>query len=272
MCRWIAYSGPPLALSALLTRPDHSLIDQSVRALESHATANGDGFGVGWFAEGQLPGRYRVTHPAWNDANLRDLAEHLRSGLFLAHVRASSGTPVQLTNCHPFRYGSWLFQHNGSVPAFDRLERDLLLSVDPTLFRSIEGTTDSEILFFLALSYGLDREPLAALERTVATVETLLGRADVADGLTFSAVATDGRRLVAVRYASKESPPTLHHSRHIHALRAVDGSYEALPEGAVVIVSEPLDELNEHWVEVPESSFLSVVDGEVRVQGFSPRP
>ena len=29
MCRWLAYSGPPVLMSTLLTRPDHSLIDQS---------------------------------------------------------------------------------------------------------------------------------------------------------------------------------------------------------------------------------------------------
>jgi len=270
MCRWIAYSGPPLQLGVLLTRPDHSLIDQSIRA-EQGTTTNGDGFGMGWYVGDAVPGRYRDTQPAWNDRNLTDLADHIRSPLFLAHVRASSGTPVQRTNCHPFRFGRWLFQHNGAVADFARVERDLLLAVDPTLFQGIEGSTDSETLFHLALTYGLDDDPLGALERTIGHVERLLHEAGVDGGITFSAAAADGRRLIAVRYATGGDSPSLYHSRHVHALRVVDGSYEVLPEGAVVLVSEPLDELSEHWVEVPESSSVSVGAEGARISGFRPR-
>ena len=165
MCRWLAYSGPPVPLSDLLTRPDHSLIDQSRHARQNVETTNGDGFGVGWYGEGQTPGVYRDTHPAWNDTNFYSLAEHIRSGLFFSHVRAATGTPVQNTNCHPFAYENWLFQHNGSVPEFSKLKRQLMLDVDPELFPSIQGSTDSETLFFLALTFGLQGDPLAALAR-----------------------------------------------------------------------------------------------------------
>jgi len=65
MCRWLAYSGPPVQLSDLLSRPDHSLIDQSRHARQNVETTNGDGFGVGWYGEGVTPGVYRDTHPAW---------------------------------------------------------------------------------------------------------------------------------------------------------------------------------------------------------------
>lgn len=270
MCRWIAYSGPPLHLSALLTRPRHSLIDQSLRA-EEGTTTNGDGFGMGWYVGEGVPGRYRDTHPAWNDRNLTDLADHIRSPLFLAHVRASSGTPVQRTNCHPFRFGHWLFQHNGAVDDFARVERDLLLAIDPGLFREIEGSTDSETLFHLALTHGLDDDPLGALERTVGHVERVLQEAGADGGITLSVAATDGRRLIAVRYSTGGSSPSLYHSRHVHALRVLDGSYEALPEGAVVLVSEPLDELREHWVEVPESASVWVGAEGVRIGPFRPR-
>ena len=84
MCRWLAYSGPPLILSDLLMRPDHSLIAQSRRARQSVETTNADGFGVGWYGERDTPGVYRDTHPAWNNANFQHLAEHIRSGMFLA--------------------------------------------------------------------------------------------------------------------------------------------------------------------------------------------
>jgi predicted glutamine amidotransferase len=110
MCRWLAYCGPPIPLSDLLTRPDHSLIDQSRCATQNVETTNGDGFGVGWYGDDETPGVYRDTHPAWNDANYRRLAEHIHSGMFLSHVRAATGTPVQNTNCHPFTFENWMIQ------------------------------------------------------------------------------------------------------------------------------------------------------------------
>ena len=90
MCRWLAYSGNPIPLEALLVIPEHNLIDQSFSALSSSYPTNGDGFGVGWYGSGRQPGLFRSLRPAWNDFNLLDLAAHIDSALFLAHVRASS--------------------------------------------------------------------------------------------------------------------------------------------------------------------------------------
>jgi glutamine amidotransferase len=271
MCRWLAYSGPPIPLSALLMRPDHSLIDQSRRARENVETTNGDGFGVGWYGEDQTPGVYRDTHPAWNDANFRHLAGHIHSGLFLSHVRAATGTPVQITNCHPFTMENWLFQHNGSVPEFSKLKRQLMFDVDPKLFPTIEGSTDSETLFFLALTLGLRDDPAAALARTMGHVERARKHAGIERPIFFSACTTDGERLWAVRYSSNNESRTLYHSRHLHALREIDGSYEPLPEGAVIVLSEPLDELTEHWEAVPDSSLLVVENGKTTISPFSPQ-
>jgi predicted glutamine amidotransferase len=33
----------------------------------------------------------------------------------------TTGTPVEQSNCHPFRHGRWLFQHNGFIERY--LER-----------------------------------------------------------------------------------------------------------------------------------------------------
>jgi len=271
MCRWLAYSGPPLQLSDVLMRPDHSLIDQSRNARQNVETTNGDGFGVGWYGEPAAPGVYRDTHPAWNDTNFRQLAEHIRSGMFLSHVRAATGTPVQNTNCHPFSFENWLFQHNGSVPEFHKLKRQLMFEVDPDLFPFIQGSTDSETLFFLALTFGLRDDPPSAMAATMGYVERARKAAGIEKPIFFSACATDGRRLWAVRYSSNGQSRTQYHSRHIHALRDINGVYDALPKGAVLVLSEPLDELGEHWEEVPESSFLVVEQGQVAVSRFSPR-
>ena len=115
MCRWIAYRGETIPLEQYVTAPAHSLVVQSQRALESTAATNGDGFGMGWYGQHSEPGLYREVRPAWSDENLRYLCRHIRSHLYFAHVRASTGTPITRPNCHPFACGRWLFMHNGMI-------------------------------------------------------------------------------------------------------------------------------------------------------------
>ena len=83
----------------------------------------------------------------------------------------ATGTPVQQTNCHPFRYGRWLFVHNGFIGGYDGVRRELLFAVDPKYFANIRGSTDSELMFHLALTFGLEDDPLDALERMAGFVE-----------------------------------------------------------------------------------------------------
>jgi glutamine amidotransferase len=96
MCRWLAYSGSPILIEELLYKPEHSLIDQSLHARLGVDTTNGDGFGVGWYgADTEIPAVFRSIEPARNDRNLREVAGHVQSPLFLAHIRSSTGTAVQ---------------------------------------------------------------------------------------------------------------------------------------------------------------------------------
>lgn len=104
MCRWMAYSGEPILAHDLLFRPQHSLIDQSLHSQLGATTTNGDGFGIGWYGEGPQPALFKSIEPAWNDSNLREVTSQLRTPLLFAHVRASTGTAVQRSNCHPFRH------------------------------------------------------------------------------------------------------------------------------------------------------------------------
>jgi predicted glutamine amidotransferase len=159
MCRWLAYTGSPVLLTDVLYTPVHSLIDQSLHSKLGAETTNGDGFGVGWYDATPAPGLFRSIEPAWNDQNLRELAGHVRSQAFFAHIRAPIGSAVQQTNCHPFRYGRWLWMHNGFIDGFAVVKRDLVLAVDESLFAEIKGQADSEVLFYLALSFGLEDDP-----------------------------------------------------------------------------------------------------------------
>lgn len=260
MCRWLAYSGAPIYLEEMLLLPQHSLIDQSLSADQGETTTNGDGFGLGWFDSRKQPGVYRDIQPAWNDHNLRDLAHQIRSRLFLAHVRAATGTAVQQTNCHPFRHQNWILVHNGSIAQFSRVKRDLSFAITPDLFPLILGTTDSEIMLYLALTFGLQENPIQALQRMAGLVEHVGHQHGIENPLQMTLGLSDGQRLYAVRYSSEGRSRTLFHSPSIKALKEIFPRLAHYSDDARAVVSEPFGELSEYWEEIPESSVF-IVDG-----------
>ncbi|GGO87652.1 class II glutamine amidotransferase [Wenjunlia tyrosinilytica] len=275
MCRWLAYSGTPVLLEQLIYRPQHSLIDQSLHSRLGVETTNGDGFGVGWYADSETgPSVFRDVGPAWNNRNLRELSRNLRSRMFFAHIRASTGTAVQETNCHPFRHGRWLWMHNGAVVDFHRFRRELVLRIDPSLFNAVEGTTDSEVLFFLALTLGLEEDPPGAVERMVGLVETI-GRANGVENPVQMTVATgDGEMLWGFRYSSEHRSRSLFYSTDVDTLRALYPDNPVLAmvsEETRLIVSEPLGDLPGAWNEVPESSYGIVGPGRDELCPFRPQ-
>ena len=274
MCRWIAYFGNPIRPRTLLYDTPHGLVEQSRRDRLASGYPNADGFGLGWYdGDGGEPGLYRNTQPAWGDRNLIDLAGHIRSPLFLGHVRAATGTPVEQSNCHPFRHGNWLFQHNGFIDRHLELRRELMLAVDPSLFGAIDGTTDSQLMFFLALTFGLEGDPLGALERTAGFVEATGRHHGVAEPLQMTVAVSDGERLYAARYASGPFVNSLFVSEDAKAIRALypdDERFAMFSDEARVIVSEPLTDLPGVWREVPAGTALIVQPGEDAEVPFSP--
>jgi len=275
MCRWNAYIGQPLLIDELLYRTKHGLIDESLHARMGAETTNGDGFGLGWYPPGMPadPARYRGVDPAWNDANLRDLARHVESPLFLAHIRAAVGSPVQQTNCHPFRHGRWLFVHNGLIDGFARIRRKMLLEIEPELFNGIGGSTDSETLFYLALGDGLEEEPLAAMERAVGRVERAAAQQGIDAPVQMTIGIADGERLWAIRYSSEHRSRTLFVSEDVDALKRLhpeNARLQELVEGDRVVVSEPLSDLPGAWTEIPESTALRIEGGSIEQRPFLP--
>jgi len=275
MCRWLTYSGSPILLEELLYKPEHSLIDQSLHARLGVETTNGDGFGVGWYgANTGTPAVFRSVEPAWNDRNLREVAGYVESPLFLAHIRASTGTPVQQTNCHPFRYGRWLWVHNGMVRDFPRLKRDLALAVDESLYTSIEGSTDSELLFYLALTLGLEDDPPGAVERMIGLVEKSGRLHGTEHPLQMTIATSNGRSVWAFRYSSERRSRSLYFSTDMRTVREMYPERPRLQEVSDetrIIVSEPLVELAGAWNEVPESSYGVVQEGEDELRPLRPR-
>src|SRR3954471_9943021 len=219
MCRWMAWFGQPVMIEEVLFKTPHGIVDQSLHSRMGAETTNGDGFGMGWYGAGDGPGVYHSVSPAWGDANLRELAAHIESGLFLAHVRAAIGSPVQATNCHPFRRGRWLFAHNGFIADFHLLRRDLMLAIDPDQFAEVQGSTDSEVVFHLALTQGLESDPIGALERTIGIVEATAREHGVAAPVQGTFGVSDGECLWAVRYASEGTPRSLFASADVDDLK-----------------------------------------------------
>jgi predicted glutamine amidotransferase len=275
VCRWLAYSGSPLAIEEVILKPKHSLIDQSLHSQLGAETTNGDGFGIGWYGFGETPGIFHSVEPAWNDQNLRDLSAHIRSPLVFAHVRASSGAPVQQTNCHPFRHGRWLWMHNGAIRGFPEVKRELALAVDPSLYPEIEGSTDSETFFFLALTLGLEHDPPSAVEAAVGLIEEVGRQHDVDHPIQMTVATTDGSRVWAFRYSSEGQSRSLFYSTDVSTMR------EQYPDNPVLhqvsdetrlIVSEPFGDLAGAWNEVPESSYGIIEEGRDALRPFTPRP
>lgn len=203
MCRWLAYSGSPVLLEDLLYKPQNSLVVQGQHSRLGATATNGDGFGVGWYTGDGTPGLFRSTEPVWNDRNLRELCAHARASRVFAHIRASTGSAVQQTNCHPFRHGQWLWMHNGALQGFREMKRDLTLAVDPELFPDIEGSTDSEMLFFLAMTYGLAQDPAVAVAKAVGLVEDVGRRHGIDLPVQMTVATTDGDTTWAFRYSSE---------------------------------------------------------------------
>ncbi|HTQ67412.1 MAG TPA: class II glutamine amidotransferase [Solirubrobacteraceae bacterium] len=275
MCRWMAWHGQPVLIDELLFKTKHSLIDQSLHSKLGAETTNGDGNGVGWYGGGDGPGVYRSISPGWADANLRHIAAHVESPLFLAHVRASSGTAVQQSNCHPFPHGRWLFVHNGLINDFHEIRRDMLLALDAQSVGEIEGSADSEVLFHLALGFGLEHDPIGGLEQAVGFAEQTLRDKGIAPALQTSIGVSDGEHLWAVRYSSEGKSRTLFRSRDAETIKGLhpgDARIDRLLDSDRIVVSEPLSELPGDWHEIPEATALTIAPGGAwETRPFAPR-
>ena len=144
MCRWprllrssrsssrSSSTNPPL--------PHRPSLHAPPRRRDHHGDASGSAGTTQTRHSGRLPER----RAPWNDRN-RARSLPTRVAAFLAHIRASTGTPVQQTNLPP-RFAKPA-DGSGSTTVswrdFVHLKRELALTVDESLYTSIEGSTDS---------------------------------------------------------------------------------------------------------------------------------
>lgn len=256
MCRFLAYQGQPVLLESVVSKPCHSLIHQSMQATEAKTATNGDGFGLGWYGERPEPGIYRDLRPAWSDDNLLSICAQVRSPLFFAHVRASTGTATARANCHPFTHGTSLFMHNGQIGGYTAVRRAIENLIPDTLYANRHGTTDSEAIFLAALARGAMSHPVQAFSEVLSTIRGVTKTAGITDALRFAAAFTNGDTLYAFRWACDAKAPTLYWRHDNNGLH---------------VVSEPLDESKGDWNALPQGSAL-VADrhGPPKMMDFAP--
>lgn len=278
MCRFTCYLGDAVPVADLVTRPEHSLINQSTHARERREPLNGDGFGLAWYvADDPVPARFRSVTPAWNNANLAELARVTYSHCILAHVRAATigGFSVAEANCHPFRYGPFAFMHNGHIGEFGRIRRPLMGSLSDAGFASIVGTTDSEHVFALALERLRGHEADSscellgeALAGAVADIVGLLRTHAPASHAYLNLVLSDGCHAAACRFSTDPDYVDSLYLNEGSRYRCDDGvCYMAAPtetERAVLISSEPLND-DPRW-QAMARDHVALVDAHGRVR------
>ncbi|MFE9642925.1 ergothioneine biosynthesis protein EgtC [Streptomyces sp. NPDC006365] len=235
MCRHLAYLGPEEPLGRLLVEPAHSLFHQSwAPRRQRHGTVNADGFGVGWYAEGDpVPARYRRTGPIWGDQSFADLARVVHSRALLAAVRDATvaGADGEAAAA-PYTAGSWLFSHNGAISGWPRSLAPLTQTLPPAELLSLEARCDSALVWALILN-----RLRAGDEEGQALAGTVLDIAAAAPGSRLNLLLTNGETIVATAWGD-----TLW--------------YLTEPGRRTVVASEPYDD-DPHWQEVPDRTLLA---------------
>jgi predicted glutamine amidotransferase len=243
MCRWLAYVGSPITPKKYLYDDQYSLVEHSLSARKSISIVNGDGFGLGWYGDHNEPGLFREVLPAWNDDNLKSLSLQIRSGLFLAHVRAATDTSSSRNNCHPFKSSHSLFMHNGKIGDYLSLRRELENLIPDTYFRDRTGTNDSEAIFLLLESLLEKHSFETSVNTMITSVIKLMGKHQIEEPFRLIAAWTDGQKLRAIKLSTDDQLPSLYY-------REVESGW--------LLVSEPLDSQLDQWSRVPDNHWLEI--------------
>ena len=270
MCRFVSYIGEEIGLDDLLFKPGNSLVSQSRDAKESSVHVNGDGFGLGWYVdEKREPALFKSRYPAWNDSNLKRLAEKLSSFCIMGHVRSATEGALSLLNCHPFNYDNLLMLHNGTIHGFKDIMRPLRAGLCDPAYHWIGGQTDSEHLFALFLHQLLQKKAqivtvdliAMCLTEAIRHVERLMSKYAKNKVAYINAVISDGRSLVATRYVSDSSCK----ARSMHF--TTGSSFECIEDqlyvhrgngdyNMILVASEVLSEQSEYWHDVEPNQML----------------
>ena len=125
---------------------------------------------MAWY-EGGDPVIRKSPLRADTESEFGKLASEPIGDLGLVHLRwATPGLGISEPNSHPFRYGQYVFAHNGAIHPQDRLPQML----PPASERELAGTTDSERYFLLIMNAlaASGGDTVAAIAEATADIDS----------------------------------------------------------------------------------------------------
>lgn len=141
----------------------HSSLIEVENALTSQSVKHPDGWGVGYYRE-NIPHLIKSTERALDDHIFKKVSGVVTSQTVIAHIRKATQGDLTILNSHPFQYGKWIFAHNGNLKNFDQHKNKLQSFVHPAFKPFVLGTTDSELIFFIFLSYIEEEKENSSVE------------------------------------------------------------------------------------------------------------
>ena len=290
MCRALLYLGQPVLLDNLLYQPDSALVRQSYMPKMLNLL-NLAGFGLrAWDPASHAPRQphfYGSPSLPVFDRNLKNLAEKVRAGCVLAHVRGvaySTEVDISLQNVHPFQFEGlpWALAHNGDLARIEEMKPILRKEVRPEFLPRIRGTTDSEWIYALFVSQLEDprgasdeEDVFSAIEKTLGIIRRAREQLGIAVSSSVNLFVANGAQLAALRYCfdfgcyRTEDPSRVHEANlsflslwytlgrdyglHEEEWKMTGGAERA---DSILVASEPLTRDTSSWVELPEYGAL----------------
>lgn len=268
MCRLYGFhANEPTRIECSLIHAQNALMAQSKQDREG--LTHGHGWGVAEYPDG-IPIVEKQAWAAYRGERFKKTASRVYARTVVAHVRRATVGPPALENTHPFDHGRWLFAHNGTVAAFDKIREPMLNAIDPLHRTEIHGSTDSEHIFRYLQTLALQK-PDQNLRDTLREGLTQIVRwsreADPTAKISLNTLWTDGHHLVGSRlnrtlwFLEREDvihceicgQPHVHHDPK-QAYRAVE------------VASEPIT--HEEWLGVPNGTVFSI-DRDIKIH-FDP--
>jgi predicted glutamine amidotransferase len=177
-----------------------------------------DGFGICWYKNNTWNAYKRPLHYR-EDPHIFRKVDNISSKVIIAHARNINKEAVSkyhiekercIENTHPILYKGHLFMHHGDLlmesekgllghqrfkrlPRFKEKINELRSQIEPELLKDMKGSTDSELLLFLFLSFqkklenkisNIDAESKITREEMIATSFLDMTKAVETTGLT----------------------------------------------------------------------------------------
>jgi predicted glutamine amidotransferase len=229
------------------------------------------GWGVGFYQAGEVLLRRRPVddRPV---VDVMSVTANVRADVLIGHVRHPSVGDLRTENTHPFRYRQWLFAQTGTIEGYDALKDRLLGSLPEFLRRNVRGDTDSELFFYLFLSFLHDAgqlgdpvAPAEAVRTALRATMSLVDRLSAEEGYGANRgdlLVTNGESMVAVHRGDSMAYRVLA-GRHdveefLNDQAALDGRIPNPDTARFCILATGLARVPERWVRAPTASLLTL--------------